>query len=62
MNYLLLLAWLAGLLGFGLLVTGVALLSVPAAFIVAGTGLLGWAWLADRAAAASLPMHDGGGG
>lgn len=62
MNHLLLMAWLAGLLGFGLLVTGVALLSVPAAFIVAGIGLLGWAWLADRASAVSAPLHDGGGG
>jgi hypothetical protein len=62
MNHLVLLAWLAGLVGFGLLVTGVALLSVPAAFIVAGVGLLGWAWLADRATAASAPLHDTGGG
>lgn len=62
MNYLVLLAWLAGLSGFGLLVTGVALLSVPAAFIVAGVGLIGWAWLADRAAAAPAPLQDSGGG
>lgn len=62
MNYLVLFAWLAGLVGFGFLVTGVALLSVPAAFIVAGVGLLGWAWLADRAAAAPAPLHDTGGG
>jgi len=62
MNYLVLVAWVAGLLGFGLVVAGVALLSVPAAFIVAGLGLLGWAWLADRASAAPVPVHDGGGG
>lgn len=62
MNYLVLLAWLAGLAGFGLLISGVALLSVPAALIVAGVGLLGWAWLADRAAAAPVPVHDSGGG
>lgn len=62
MNYLVLLAWLAGLTGFGLLISGVALLSVPAALIVAGFGLLGWAWLADRAAAALVPVHDSGGG
>lgn len=62
MNYLVLMAWLAGLAGFGLLITGVALLSVPAALIVAGIGLLGWAWLADRAAATPVPVHDSGGG
>ncbi|WDH24099.1 hypothetical protein [Pseudomonas chlororaphis] len=45
------LAWLAGLLGFGLLVAGVAMLNVPAGFIVAGGGLLGWSFLADKAAA-----------
>ena len=45
-------AWLAGLLGFGLLVCGVALISVPAGCIVAGVGLLAWSYLADRAAAA----------
>ncbi|KAF1310953.1 hypothetical protein BLX42_11255 [Pseudomonas sp. SG-MS2] len=61
MKSLELLAWIAGLLGFGLLVTGVALLSVPAAFIVAGIGLLAWAYLADQAAAAPAPVHDGGG-
>ena len=50
---LLILAWIAGLLGFGLLVAGVALIHIPAAFIVAGTGLLAWARLADKAHAAS---------
>ncbi|MFV2944248.1 hypothetical protein [Pseudomonas japonica] len=44
-------AWLAGLLGFALLVAGVWMIYVPAAFLVAGVGLLGWAWLADQAAA-----------
>jgi hypothetical protein len=48
---LLIASWLAGLLGFGLLLAGVYQLNVPAAFIVAGCGLLGWARLADRAAA-----------
>lgn len=48
---LVVLAWLAGLLGFVLVVAGVAQVNVPAAFIVAGLGLLGWAFLADRAAA-----------
>lgn len=46
------LSWLAGLVGFGLLVAGVAQLNVPAAFIVAGLGLLAWSLLVDRAAAA----------
>ncbi|WP_061175996.1 hypothetical protein [Caballeronia pedi] len=44
-------AWIAGLLGFGLLVAGVVLISVPAGLIVAGVLLLFWAYLADRAAA-----------
>lgn len=48
-------SWLAGLVGFGLLVAGVAQLNVPAAFIVAGLGLLAWSLLADRAAAAIKP-------
>lgn len=51
MKILLLLSWLAGLLGFGLLVAGVAQLNVPAAYMVAGSGLLAWSRLADRAAA-----------
>jgi hypothetical protein len=46
-------AWVAGLLGFALLVAGVALVSVPAGLIVAGVLLLFWAFLADRAAALS---------
>ncbi|WP_339079636.1 hypothetical protein [Pseudomonas sp. TMP9] len=48
---LLIASWLAGLLGFGLLVAGVYQLNAPAAFIVAGLGLLAWSRLADRAAA-----------
>lgn len=44
-------AWLAGLLGFALLVAGVWMIYVPAAYVVAGVGLLGWARLADQAAA-----------
>lgn len=51
MNIIAIAAWLAGLLGFGLLVGGVALIHVPTAFIIAGLGLIGWAWLADKAAA-----------
>lgn len=48
---LMVLSWLVGLTGFGLLVAGVALLNIPAALIVAGVGLLGWSYLVDRAAA-----------
>lgn len=62
MKYLGLLAWLAGLLGFGLLIAGVALLNVPAAFIVAGVGLLWWAYLADQASATPAQINDTGGG
>jgi hypothetical protein len=51
LNIIAIAAWLAGLLGFGLLVGGVALIHVPTAFIIAGLGLIGWAWLADKAAA-----------
>ena len=55
-------AWLAGLLGFGLLITGIALIHVPAAFIAAGFGLLGWAYLADKAAATLDRKVSQGGG
>lgn len=51
MNVIGVAAWVAGLLGFALLVAGVALVSVPAGLIVAGVLLLFWAYLADRAAA-----------
>ncbi|KVF27636.1 MULTISPECIES: hypothetical protein [Burkholderia cepacia complex] len=44
-------AWVAGLLGFVLLVTGVVLISLPIGLIVAGVLLLLWALLADMAAA-----------
>jgi hypothetical protein len=44
-------AWVAGLLGFALLVSGVALISLPAGLIVAGVLLLLWAFLADMASA-----------
>lgn len=56
---LLIAAWLAGLVGFGLLVAGVAQLNVPAAFIVAGIGLMAWSWLADKAAAATMNSKGG---
>ena len=53
MKWLLVLSILAGLIGFGLLIAGIAMLNVPAAFVVAGTGLLVWAWRADKAYAAA---------
>ena len=49
MNAYAMLAWLAGLTGFGLLITGVVLISLPAGLITAGVLLLAWAYLADRA-------------
>ncbi len=52
---LIVLSWVTGLTGFLLVLAGVAQLNVPAAFIVAGLGLLGWSLLADRAAAAMKP-------
>ncbi|KKL33997.1 hypothetical protein WR30_26035 [Burkholderia contaminans FFH2055] len=51
MNSIGIAAWVAGLLGFALLVTGVVLISLPAGLIVAGLLLLMWAFLADLAAA-----------
>jgi hypothetical protein len=51
LNIIAIAAWLAGLVGFGLLTYGVALINVPGAFILSGLGLIGWAWLADKAAA-----------
>ncbi|VWD15124.1 hypothetical protein [Burkholderia contaminans] len=50
-------AWVAGLLGFALLVVGVALIDVPAGFIVAGVLLLLWAFLADMAAARTTRVN-----
>ncbi|MCX5508374.1 hypothetical protein [Pseudomonas sp. BJa3] len=51
MNTIAIAAWIAGLVGFALLVAGIAQIHVPAAFMAAGLGLIGWAWLADKAAA-----------
>ncbi|WP_367842572.1 hypothetical protein [Paraburkholderia sp. DGU8] len=51
MNLIGISAWIVGMLGFALLVAGVAMVSVPAGLIVAGVLLLCWAYLADRAAA-----------
>lgn len=47
------LSLLLGLLGFVLLVVGVALIHPPTACIVAGVLLVGYAYLVDRAAAAA---------
>lgn len=55
-------AWLVGLLGFGLLVGGVLLINIPAGLIVAGLGLLAWSYLADRAAAAMKSQSKPQGG
>lgn len=52
-------SWLAGLLGFALLVAGVWMVYPPAAFIVAGVGLLVWAKLADQAAARQVAREGG---
>ncbi|MCX2709071.1 hypothetical protein [Pseudomonas sp. DCB_BG] len=52
------LSWVAGLLGFALLVAGMWQIYQPAAFIVAGVGLLVWAKLADQAAGV---LERGGG-
>jgi len=51
LNKLAIVALVAGLVGFSLLVTGIALIHIPSAFITAGFGLIGWSWLADKAAA-----------
>ncbi|MGY8589384.1 hypothetical protein QRO08_16685 [Paracidovorax citrulli] len=53
------LSWLFGLVGFVVLIVGVALIHVPAACIVAGLALLAYARLLDRAAAA-LAAKKGG--
>ena len=55
-------SWLAGLFGFALLIVGVALIHLPAAFITAGLGLLGWAYIADKAAATMGRKPTPGGG
>lgn len=53
------LSWLVGLLGFVLLIAGVWMVYNPAAFIVAGAGLLAWAKLADQAAASQAARGGG---
>lgn len=42
----------AGILGFALLVAGIALISIPAALIVAGALLMAWSAMFARAIAA----------
>lgn len=61
MKLLMVLSCLAGVLGFGLLIAGVAQLNIPAAFIVAGAGLLYWARLADQASAKLATTSRAGG-
>ncbi len=46
-------SWLCGLLGFALLVLGLALWSLPLALVVAGLALLAYAALLDMAATAA---------
>ncbi|WOI43775.1 hypothetical protein [Acidovorax sp. BLS4] len=57
---LVILSWLLGILGFGLVVAGVAMVNVPAACVVAGLALLAYAKLLDRAAAAMPPPEREG--
>ncbi|WP_445494383.1 hypothetical protein [Pseudomonas sp. 8(2025)] len=56
---LVVLSWLVGLLGFVLLVAGVWQVYQPAAFIVAGVGLLVWSKLADQASAGQAARGGG---
>ncbi|CAG9197039.1 MULTISPECIES: hypothetical protein [Burkholderia] len=58
MNSIGIAAWVAGLLGFALLVTGVMLISLPIGLIVAGVLLLLWALLADMAAARAQQVRQ----
>lgn len=51
MNTLNLAAFVVGLLGFAALVTGIALMSVPVAFMVGGALAIVWSALAANAAA-----------
>ncbi|WP_175783909.1 hypothetical protein [Burkholderia ambifaria] len=60
MNSIGIAAWVAGLLGFALLVTGVAMISLPIGLIVAGILLLLWAFLADLAAARAARVVKSG--
>ncbi|OZI36296.1 hypothetical protein CEG14_14890 [Bordetella genomosp. 1] len=50
MSRLELLAGVVGVLGFAALLVGVAMIYIPAAYIVGGVGLMAWAWRAEWAA------------
>lgn len=50
---LVLLSIVLGLLGFALVVAGVAMVHIPTALIIAGVALVAYAFLLDRAAAAA---------
>ena len=52
------LSFFFGLLGFALLVGGLALWSIPVALSVAGVSLLLYAWLLDKAAAALIAKGE----
>ncbi|CUA97850.1 MULTISPECIES: hypothetical protein [Comamonas] len=52
------LSFVFGVLGFALLVGGLALWSIPVALCVAGVGLLLYALLLDKAAAALIAKGD----
>lgn len=60
MRFIAFLTWVIGLSGFAVLIAGIAMIHIPSAMIAAGTGMLGWAWLADKAVAshrARQPTH-----
>lgn len=50
---LVLLSFVLGLLGFALVVAGVAMVHIPTALIIGGVALVAYAFLLDRAAAAA---------
>lgn len=52
------LSFVVGVLGFALLVGGLALWSIPVALCVAGVSLLLYAWLLDKAAAALIAKGE----
>lgn len=45
------LALVVGIAGFGMLIAGIAMISIPGALITAGACLLAWSYLAATAAA-----------
>ena len=53
MKYLQWLSLVCGLMGFALLIAGLALYSMPVALVVAGVLLMAYAWRIDKAVAAS---------